>query len=189
MGDMWNYVTVFGPAAEINRFKRLCLDPSENIITAGQSGWDGCDCIINIATSVTGADDRKDDNTFGIYVHNFQQFTMTSTNEFSFSFDTDGPFPEEVFRALAACYPKLAFDCDCIEGLDECMGFGWFNAPPGGEDFRQDYAVPRNYWSSGSGHKRSRRAQVAHEARIDALLETARQRDRIAQMFGPGSLA
>ena len=189
MGDMWNNVTVFGPATEIDRFKRLSLNPSENITTAGQSGWDGCDCIINVATSVVGTDDREDGTVFGIYVYNFQQFTMKSGNEFSFSFDTDTSFPEQVFHALAACFPKLAFDCSCIEALDECMGFGWFNGPPGGEQFRQDYAVPKDYWSSGSGRRRSRRAQVAHEARIDALLEAARQRDRIAQMFGSGSLA
>jgi len=48
MSDMWNNVTVYGPAAKIERFKALCLDPSEYITTAGQSGWDGCDCATTI---------------------------------------------------------------------------------------------------------------------------------------------
>lgn len=29
------------------------------------------------------------------------------------------------------------------------MVYGWFNTPPGGEDFRQDYDVPEDYWTGG----------------------------------------
>lgn len=40
-----------------------------------------------------------------------------------------------IFEALADCFPELAFDSDCIAAQDEFMRFGWFNPPPGGEQF------------------------------------------------------
>jgi hypothetical protein len=57
------------------------------------------------------------------------------------------------------------------------MGYGWFNPPSGGEEFRQGYEVPRNHWTSGSGQKRRPEAQAAHEARI-AGFEAAAIEDR-----------
>ncbi len=188
MSDMWNNVGVYGPAAEIEQFKQLCINPSEYLTTGGQFGWDGCDCHIIVPPAVSGAGDRHDDTVLKFYVSNFQQFVVKSPNEYSCSFDTDGSFPEHVFGRLAARFPKLAFNCESIEATDECMGFGWFNAPTGGEAYQQDYPVPKNYWSSGSGYKRSRPAQLAHEARIDALLEAARKADRMQQLFNSASL-
>jgi hypothetical protein len=72
----------------------------------------------------------------------------------------------QTFEQLAARFPRLAFDCTCIEALAEFMGYGWFNAPPGGEQFRQDFHVPEDYWTGGGSRKRSPEAQEAHEARI-----------------------
>jgi hypothetical protein len=176
MTDVWNNVTVYGPRPDIQRFKRACLEPEEHVVRAGQSGWDGCGCTITAPPS--------DDAEFGMpvgasrdYVWNFQQFKAHSNVSYSFSFDTEGRFPEQLFQQLATSFPRLAFDCTCIEALDEFMGYGWFNPPSGGEEFRQGYEVPKDYWTSGSGQKRGPEAQAAHEARI-AELEAAAIEDR-----------
>ena len=79
-----------------------------------------------------------------------------------------------IFEALADSFPRLAFDCDCIEALDEFMGFGWFNPPTGGEPFSQNYQVPSNYWSNG-GEKRGSKAAAAHSQRIEDFLAKVAQ--------------
>ncbi|CAM3274480.1 hypothetical protein SPAN111604_14330 [Sphingomonas antarctica] len=145
MGDVWNSVTVYGPALEIDRFKRLCIAPSETVFRSGQSGWEGCACTISVPSART-KDPSRSPSYYSDEVWNFQQFTRTSEVEYSFSFDTDGEFPVILFECLAASLPKLSFDCRCIASLDEFMGFGWFNGPPGSQDFRQDYEVPEDYW-------------------------------------------
>jgi hypothetical protein len=136
-----------------------------------------------VSPTEIGASSWQGSTALTFYVHNFQQFIAKSPNEYSFSFVTYDLFPEQVFVDLAVRFPRLAFSCDCIEDMDERMGFGWFDAPAGGEDFRRDYRVPKNYWSSGRGYKRSRRAQFAHKARTEALLKTARKSDRLHQLF------
>lgn len=143
MGDVWNNVTVCGPASEINRFKRLCIDPAETVFRSGQSGWDGCECSI----SVPSEDERLDSlDRYSEYVWNFQQFTRESAAEYSFSFDTFTGFPITLFERLAKRFPQLSFYCSCIESMDEFMGYGWFNGPPDGEEFREDYEVPPDHW-------------------------------------------
>lgn len=103
-------------------------------------------------------------------VWNFQQFTQDSPVEFSFSFDTDGEFPTEIFKELAKHFPRLAFDCHCIEALDDFRGYGWFNPPFGGESFRQGIPVPPDYWDTGCP-KRTPEANKQHDARIKKLIE------------------
>jgi hypothetical protein len=55
-------------------------------------------------------------------------------------------------------FPTLAFCCECIADDDASMGHGWFNPPPGGEEFRDAYAVPKGYWTEG-GDKRNAEAE------------------------------
>ncbi|MDY7524627.1 hypothetical protein [Sphingomonas sp. 10B4] len=173
MTDVWNNVTIYGPRDDIERFKRECLEPDEQVYRGGQSGWDGCACTISLPPpdDVEGAPPSS--SGYLDYVWNFQQFKSASTVRYSFSFDSDGEFPVQTFEQLAASFPRLAFDCTCIEALDEFMGYGWFNAPPGGEGFRQDFKVPKDYWTGGGGEKRSLKAQAAHEARVAGLEKAA----------------
>ena len=58
------------------------------------------------------------------------------------------------------------------------MGFGWFNCPPAGEAFRQDMAVPNDFWTVGSGTKRKPDAHAKHMALVKALTHAAQQEDR-----------
>lgn len=152
MGDVWNNVTVYGPPTEISRFKRLCIDATETVFRSGQSGWDGCECTI----SVPSEDERPDSlDRHSEYVWNFQQFTRESAAEYSFSFDTFTGFPIELFERLAKRFPQLSFYCSCIESMDEFMGYGWFNGPPDGEEFREDYEVPADHWGRNDDPEQS----------------------------------
>lgn len=54
MTDVWNNVTVYGPAAEIQRFKRECLDMELDECRVGQSGWTGCKCDISLPKAQEG---------------------------------------------------------------------------------------------------------------------------------------
>ena len=177
MSDIWNHVTVYGPPSEIDMFKQLCIAPSESVFSVRQFGWDGCDCTISCPPRAKTDDELNLGKWHSIDVDNFQQFLPKNRAEYSFSFDTYHPFPDKIFALLAERFPMLAFDCNCIQELDESMGYGWFNAPPEGEPFRQDYQVPKNYWKSGRGCKRGRAAQIAHAARIAKLLGEALQYD------------
>lgn len=170
MSACWNSVTVYGPAPELERFKRLCLAPAESIYTHGQFGWDGCECTISVP-AVAAVVEGRSANEYAEYVSNFQQFFGNRETEYSFSFDTPHWFPEPLFELLAERFPALAFDCDCIDSIDDFMGYGWFNPPAGGEAFSQNYTVPENYWTGGGGLKRTEAAQQAHNARTDELLE------------------
>lgn len=146
MGDVWNNVTVYGPASEIDRFKRLCIDPAENVFRSGQSGWNGCQCTISVPSEDESEDFPDLPGSYSEYVWNFQQFTSDSNTEYSFSFDRFTGFPIVLFERLAKRFPQLSFYCTCIESLDEFMGYGWFNGPPDGEEFREDYEVPADHW-------------------------------------------
>ncbi len=119
--------------------------------------------------AVAAVEEGRSTNPSAEYVSNFQQFFEDRETEYSFSFDTPFCFPEQLFELLAGRFPALAFDCNCIDSMDEFMGYGWFNPPAGGEAFAQDYCVPDNYWTSGPGYKRGQDAQSAHSARIDKL--------------------
>lgn len=171
MSEVWNNVTVYGPAVEIERFKRLCVGPSGTEYTTEQSGWDGGDGYILVPSS---GDRPEAPISYSEYVWNFQQFFPASGIEYSFSFDSDHDFPEQLFGLLAERFPTLAFHCSCIASLDEFMGYGWFNPPTGGELFAQDYNVPKDYWTGGGGQKRSLIAEAEHAARIGRLKEALR---------------
>lgn len=174
MSEVWNNVTVYGRADEIDRFRRLCIDAPEATYTDGQFGWDGCECTIH-ATSYSGR--SSTDCVHGEdweYVWNFQHFFQDDEISYSFSFDTNRGFPEQLFGAIASRFPHLTFDCACIDSMDASMGFGWFNPLPGGEKFRQDYNVPRNFWTSRNGFKRAPMAQTRHDARIARLKQVVR---------------
>ena len=169
MSDVWNNVTIYGPQIEIERFRSQCLNPMETVIRDGQSGWDGCWCSIDVPTSASTSAEPEPVRRHGQEVLNFQQFSQDSPVEFSFSFDTDGEFPTHLFEDLADHFPLLAFDCHCIEEGDAFLGYGWYNAPPGGEEFSQGFSVPPDYWTTGCA-KRSPEAESDHHARIDRLV-------------------
>lgn len=181
MTDVWNNVTIYGPRADIQRFKKMCMKPDEQLYRAGQSGWDGCGCTISLPPQDEVEGRQSSVSSYSDYVWNFQQFTSKSAVEYSFSFDSDAEFPALLFELLAAKFPRLAFDCTCIEALDEFMGYGWFNAPPGGEEFRQDFHVPEDYWTGGGSRRRSLEAQQAHEVRIAELKAAAIEEGRSVQ--------
>lgn len=173
MSEVWNNVTVYGPASEIKRFKRTCIAPEKNIYRNAQFGWDGCSCFIS-AVPANGAGGMP--SSHGCYseeVGNFQQFRSKGNIEYSFSFDTNSGFPEDLFEQIAVLFPRLAFDCTCIEAMDAFMGYGWFNAPAGGEAFSQEHDVPHDYWTGGGGCKRDPQAQAAHVKRVAKLKQTA----------------
>ena len=95
----------------------------------------------------------------------------------SFAFDTTRGFPEDEFEELASLIPMLHLDCECIDSMDDYMGFGWFNVPPGGEAFRQDMVVPHDYWTGGGGLKREPVAHVKHLALVETLTQIAARED------------
>ena len=177
MTEVWNNVTIYGPSQDIGRFQRACLEPEEQVYRDGQSGWDGCGCTLSLPPTNDVRRVQRSSGEYLDYVWNFQQFKPASTVEYSFSFDSDHGFPVQTFERLASRFPRLAFDCTCIESMDEFMGYGWFNAPLGGEEFRQDFHVPANYWTSGGGQKRGPEAQAQHDARIVKLKATALDND------------
>lgn len=178
MSEVWNNVTILGPAPEIERFRRLCLAPSEDVYRPGQFGWDGCDCHISVPANGGGGGHTPPGPCVSEYVWNFQQFTSATDVEYSFSFDTGHAFPVELFDLLARCFRALAFDCNYIDSMDEFMGFGWFNGPPGGEEFRQDLVVPADYWTGGRAGKRDPAAQMRYEASVEWLRRAAAARGR-----------
>jgi hypothetical protein len=85
-------------------------------------------------------------------------------------------FPIYTFESLTKLFPKLVFDCECIADDDRSMGYGWFNTPPGGDDFCDDYEVPEGYWENGGG-KRTPEAEKQHIAVTDAFRQTLQQGD------------
>ncbi|MBN2972907.1 hypothetical protein JW805_12855 [Roseomonas aeriglobus] len=149
------------------------MAPSEASNTGDHEGWNGCDCVITVPVD----DPRGNGSAFSDYVWNFHHDDGPGDNRYAFNFDTDCRFPVDLFERIAQAFPALAFDCSCIHSMDEFMGYGWFNTPAGGEDFSQDYDVPKDYWTSGSGYKRGPAAQLRHAALIAHLERVAREAD------------
>ena len=150
--EMWNSVDIYGPEVEIERFKRLCIVPAP--------GYEWDDATLAIDLDRVEAGDGE--------AWNFRELGRADPRNYAFAFDTGTRFPVRSFERLAEMFPRLAFHCECIADDDRSMGYGWFNTPPGGEDFRDDYKVPRGYWKSRV-HKRSPAKQKRHEAVIAAL--------------------
>lgn len=172
--ECWNSVSVYGPDPAIARFRRMCINlPAGPDPRNLSPGWDGPKVEIGYRWIVpvrTGPVRRR--GTI-VYAWNYRGET-TAPGEWHCAFDTGPWFPEEVFEELAAIFPTLAFDCECIESMDDFMGFGWFNPPPGGEAFRQDMPVPEDYWTGGSGFKRTAAAHARHMALVETLVQAAR---------------
>ena len=107
-----------------------------------------------------------------LYASNYRE-KAPERGRWSFFFDTTYRFPEDTFEHLASHFPALHFDCGCIDSLDDYMGYGWFNVPQGGEPFRQDFAVPKNYWTSGDGYKRTPAERAMHKVVVERLVQAA----------------
>lgn len=161
--EMWNSVDIYGSQAEIERFKRLCVVPGPI------NDWEDNELAIDLMR-IPG---------HGCSAWNFRELGRPESGKYSFAFDTVASFPSAEFEELARLFPRLAFDCECIADDDRSMGYGWFNTPPGGEDFYDDYEVPKNYWTTGV-YKRPPAAQKRHEAVIAAL------KQRLHEMAGGG---
>ncbi len=175
--ESWISISVFGPSAEIERFRQLCIDlPPDSDPQSATGAWDGYDVWIGLETENPDGVHRGSRGTY-FHASNYREDAPEPGSWF-FAFDFSGDFPEQHFEEIAAHFPLLCFDCDSIGSLDESMGFGWFNVPLGGEPFRQGLPVPDNFWTGGGGEKRTPDAQVRHEALIDALIEAAKQVDR-----------
>ena len=153
--EMWNSVDIYGPQREIERFKRLCIVPGPI------NDWEDNELAIDL-TRIPG---------YGRDAWNFRELGPHEPGMYSFAFDTVASFPSDEFEELARLFPNLAFDCECIADDDRSMGYGWFNTPPGGKDFCDDYNVPRGYWTKGI-YKRPPAAQKRHEAVIAALKQS-----------------
>lgn len=178
--ECWNSVTIYGPAAEIKRFHQESIDlpPGSDPLNAWNGGgWGGYPAEIGFKGVVPGNSERGPRYGLVEYVSNYREHAP-EPESWMFAFDTATGFPEDVFEELAPLFPALHFDCECIDSMDDYCGYGWFNIPPGGEAFRQDMKVPRNYWTTGTGFKRTPTAQARHDALVDALTQAAHQADR-----------
>lgn len=148
--EMWISVDIYGPQSEIDRFKRLC------IVEGPANDWE----------SNTHSIDFSRANAADCYGWNFRELGSDERGVYSFAFDTAARFPTETFESFTKLFPTLAFDCECIADDDRSMGYGWFNTPPGGEDFEDDYDVPEGYWDNDGGEKRTPEAHKKHMAVI-----------------------
>jgi len=176
--ECWNAVDVYGPATEIARFRKLCIAlPPGSAPESVRGGWGGYEVSIGFNGIIPAGPDRRSRQGTVIHAWNYRERAPQPGSWF-FAFDTGCYFPEYLFIELASLFPKLHFDCDCIDSMDEYMGFGWFNIPLGGETFRQDLKVPKNYWRSGRGYKRKPSAHAKYEALVEALKQAAQQEDQ-----------
>lgn len=150
--EMWNSVSIYGPEEEIERFRQMFIVPAK------QDDW--TDAALEIDFDPIGHSAYE--------TWNFREFSDNEPMCYHFAFDTVAIFPTDVFEDLADMFPALSFECDCIADDDRSMGYGWFNTPPGGEDFRADYEVPAGYWETG-GPKRHPADETKHKAVVAAL--------------------
>ena len=156
--EMWNNVDVYGPQSDIDRFKRRFIVPRRPH-NRGRSALEiDFDCF--------GGDENWNFRDLGPHEHGM----------YSFAFDSLANFPTYAFEGLAEMFPRLHFDCECIADDDHRMGYGWFNTPPGGQDFRDDYYVPADYWTGGIG-KRTEPELRRHMMVVDALRQRLRDEE------------
>jgi len=173
--EVWNSVEVYGPQADIDRFKTLCIVPAPPEERHKRSHAIVFSKVIPPQT---------DPNNLGQPIYyawdlpsNFRAEEEQELGSYGFAFDTPTDFPTPVFERLAEMFPSLAFHCECISGDDEFMGFGWFNAPEGGESF-DFYEVPADYWDRG-GPIREPMAELRHQARLAKVKDAARQASKM----------
>lgn len=130
--EIWNNVDVYGPQSEIDRLKELCRLPDMQVPTDG--------VVVDFSKLMSNSG-------WGLefYTWNLNTYGPHKQGEFSFGFDSPDRAPVEIFERLAGEFPSLSFSCSCIASMDEFMASGWFNGPPGSEEFTfQD--VPADYW-------------------------------------------
>lgn len=162
--EMWNSVDIYGPQADIDRFKRRFVIPA---IEGDHAG----------STLTLDLDNVSADPTW-----NFRELVQHERGMYSFAFDSNTNFPTHAFERFVEIFPRLYFDCECIAHDDSRMGYGWFNTPPGGQPFRYDYDVPQDYWT-GRSCKRSGPEERRHMIVINEL----KQRLRGTDCARPGS--
>ena len=169
--EVWNSVEVYGPQADIDRFKALCIVPAPP---------EDCPESTHTIDFSRIIPPRTDPNNPGHPIYyawdfpsNFSAEEHQERGTYEFAFDTSTDFPTPVFERLADIFPSLAFHCECIACFDEFMGFGWFNVPKGGEAF-DFYDVPADYWDTG-GPKREPMAELRHQACLAKVKSAARQ--------------
>ena len=132
--EVWSSVSVRGPQSEIDRLKKLCCLPDIQAPTKK--------VVVDFA-------DLIPTSSWGIEYYTWNRGTHGphKPGEFSFGFDCSGEAPVEIFERLAEEFPSLSFSCDCIGSMDEFMASGWFNGPPGSEEFTFQN-VPADYWGT-----------------------------------------
>lgn len=157
--EMWNSVDIYGPQSDVDRFKRRFIVPARR----GNRGRS----TLEIDFDCFGGDENWNFRDLGPHEHGM----------YSFAFDTLANFPTYAFECLAGMFPRLHFDCECIADDDHRMGYGWFNTPPGGQDFRDHYDVPEGFWTSGSD-KRTPPELRRHMMVIAALKQQLRDEER-----------
>lgn len=169
--EAWNSVDVFGPQAEIDRFKALCIVPAPSEERHERTH------IIDFGNVVLPPDEPNKPLR-PMYCDwdrpsNFRSQAQHELGTYSFTFDTAWEFPTQVFEQLATMFPSLAFHCESIASNDEFMAFGWFNPPTGGEVFAT-YALAPDYWDTG-GPMREPIAELRHQARLAKVKLAARR--------------
>lgn len=171
--EIWISVEVFGPQADIDRFKAVTLPvPPED---GHESSHDNELDFISPTSDGSGSAGEVLYEPCDIFWDswNFREREQSEQGTYKFGFDTRARFPIEDFENLAKMFPTLAFHCECIASMDEFMGFGWFNAPDGGEKF--DFCdVPTDYWTC-RGIKRDEAAQLRHRALVAKVTRAARE--------------
>lgn len=130
--EIWNNVDVAGPQSEINRLKKLCRLPDIQKPTD--------DVVVDFSNLMPGSSWDTVYYTWNLVTHGPHE-----PGEFSFGFDCSSRAPVEIFERLAEKFPRLSFYCKCIASMDEFMASGWFNGPPGSEEFTFE-DVPADYW-------------------------------------------
>lgn len=176
--ECWNSVSLYGPDEEIGRFRRLCIDlPPGSDPQSVRGGWDGYEVEIGFRGIVPAGRERSSRLGTTIYASNYRE-RAPEAGRWSFAFDTTHGFPVDEFEELASLFPMLHFNCECIDSMDDYMGFGWFNVTQGGEAFRQDMAVPSNYWTGGGGFKRTPGAHAKHMALVETLTQASQRAGR-----------
>lgn len=147
--ESWNSVDAYGPQVDLDRLKALC-------IVTGANG----ERTIAFERVLANPDDNR--------VDNFRDRKQQRVGEWAFAFDTRWCFPSDVLSELARRFPSISFHCDAIHYMDAWCGYGWFNPPPGGEEFSDRFKVPKRYWK-GDSEKRTEAAALEHKSRIDDL--------------------
>ena len=168
MTDCWSGVGIYGLQSEIDRFRRMCIEPDPRHGAANDTIKIVFDRVHTVFSDAEQA--RLEAYRFLAWDFDVREDSLGS---YRFMFDTSTRFPEKWFKHVAELFPKLAFHCSCIAEDDEFMGDGWFNPPPGGEDFRQNLKVPKNYWTTGPGYWRTPEAEAQHRAFVEKVAQAA----------------